>query len=178
MALSVPLSRSTLRVGGGSAFFVRHIYHAALPDVVWDCHIGQHIPFTDLHMTDTFTDCLGGRVLHLPQLRLGIAGRSHEDGTGRRWFGDAVGSRPDVAHGFYAWQLHCGGFDFFDIRRVICPTSRWSQPWLALALIRFGFVVFHRFSSTVAQLFSLGHETILDFTLLVWLAKIRAVRFR
>jgi hypothetical protein len=24
MALSVPLSRSTLRVGGGSAFFVRH----------------------------------------------------------------------------------------------------------------------------------------------------------
>jgi hypothetical protein len=28
----------------------------------------------------------------------------------------------------------------------------------------------------VAQLFSLGHETVLDFTLLVWLAKIRAVR--
>ena len=26
MALSVPLSRSTLRVGGGSAFFVRHHY--------------------------------------------------------------------------------------------------------------------------------------------------------
>ena len=28
MALSVPLSRSTLRVGGGSAFFVRHRGHA------------------------------------------------------------------------------------------------------------------------------------------------------
>jgi hypothetical protein len=27
MALSVPLSRSTLRVGGGSAFFVRHRSH-------------------------------------------------------------------------------------------------------------------------------------------------------
>jgi len=28
----------------------------------------------------------------------------------------------------------------------------------------------------VAQLFSLGHETVLDFTSSVWLAKIRAVR--
>jgi hypothetical protein len=30
----------------------------------------------------------------------------------------------------------------------------------------------------VAQLFSLGHEAFFDFTLLIWLAKIRAVRFR
>jgi hypothetical protein len=30
----------------------------------------------------------------------------------------------------------------------------------------------------VSQLFSLGHEAFLDFTLPVWLAKIRAVRFR
>jgi hypothetical protein len=31
MARSVPLSRSTLRVGGGSAFFVRHVSVSAIP---------------------------------------------------------------------------------------------------------------------------------------------------
>jgi hypothetical protein len=30
MARSVPLSRSTLRVGGGSAFFVRHVSVSAI----------------------------------------------------------------------------------------------------------------------------------------------------
>jgi hypothetical protein len=35
-----------------------------------------------------------------------------------------------------------------------------------------------RREAAAAQLFSLGHEAFLDFTLLVWLAKMRAVRFR
>ena len=88
MALSVPLSRFTPRVGGGSAFFVRH--HATLPKTMktWLKLIGsQEHPITEAPWHGSYTDeHIGFRKIARPSIRAGDHMFLYAPGGSRRIF--------------------------------------------------------------------------------------------